>query len=56
MLIITRPLMAQPLASRIGPRLRWRSLSQAMSIEGVEITSMMAASTSGYCQNFSPST
>src|SRR5258705_13246997 len=48
--ILTRPLMAQPLASRIGPRLRWRSLSQAMSIDGVEMRSRMPANARQTCQ------
>ena len=34
----TDELMAQPLALRIGPRLRLRSLIQARNIEGPEIT------------------
>ena len=34
----TEELMAQPLALRIGPRLRLRSLIQARNIEGPEIT------------------
>ena len=37
-----RPLIAQPLASRIGPRLRRRSLSHASSIDGPEIRSRIA--------------
>jgi hypothetical protein len=40
MLIFTRPLTAQPLASSSGPSVRWRSLSQAMSIEGPEMAAM----------------
>ena len=49
-LSLTRPFTAQPLASRIGPRLRWRSLSQAMSIAGAEMSSRMPAITSTSCQ------
>lgn len=46
-LIRMRPLMAQPLASRSGPRLRWRNLSQAMSMLGPEMASMMPIRPSG---------
>ena len=34
-----RPLMAQPVASSSGPRVRWRSLIQAISIDGPEMIS-----------------
>src|ERR1017187_4280676 len=40
---------AQPLASRIGPRLRLRSLSQASNIEGREIASRMPTIARGTC-------
>lgn len=40
MLIFTRPLTAQPLASSSRPSVRWRSLSQAMNIEGPEMAAM----------------
>ena len=55
-LILTRPLMAHPLASRMGPRVRWRSFNQAMSIEGPEMTMTMPTSTSGYCHAAMPKT
>jgi hypothetical protein len=42
-----RPLMAHPLASRIGPRLRWRSFSQAISMLGPEIAITMPMSATG---------
>ena len=38
---------AHPFASRMGPRLRLRSLSHAMSIEGPEIASKSARIPSG---------
>src|SRR5262245_9615219 len=38
---------AQPLASRIGPRLRWRSLSHAISIDGQLIASTIATTPTG---------
>jgi hypothetical protein len=42
MLTLVSVFTAQPLASRIGPRLRCRSFSQAMNIDGPEIASRMA--------------
>src|SRR5262245_41454243 len=48
-LILARAFTAQPLASRIGPRLRLRSLSQAMIIDGNEIRRMIPTKTSGIC-------
>ena len=47
--ILALALTAQPLASRIGPRLRRRSLSQASNIEGSEIASKMPTMASGTC-------
>ena len=41
-LTFMRPLMAQPLASSSGPRLRWRSLSQAISMLGPEMARIKA--------------
>src|SRR5579859_250866 len=41
---------AQPLASRIGPRLRLRNFNQAMAMDGAEMTSMIPTMTSGTCQ------
>ena len=52
-LIFTRLLMAQPLASRIGPSVRWRSLSQAMMTAGSEIARTTPSNTSGTCQRWS---
>src|ERR1035441_3929941 len=40
---------AQPFASRIGPRLRRRNLSQASNIEGNEIASRIPTMASGTC-------
>ena len=45
---------AQPFASRIGPRLRLRSFSHAIAMDGAEITSMMPAMTSGTCHVSKP--
>ncbi len=42
-----RPLMAQPLASRMGPRLRWRSLSQAIIMLGPEMAAMRPTRATG---------
>ncbi|MNT14125.1 hypothetical protein D3C72_1491180 [compost metagenome] len=42
-----RPLMAQPLASRMGPRLRWRSLSHAISMLGPDMANTMPMIPSG---------
>src|SRR5688500_18707364 len=42
---------AQPLASRMGPRLRLRSFSQAISIEGPEITNSNPMIAKHNCQN-----
>ena len=42
-----RPLMAQPLASRMGPRLRSRSFSQAISMLGPEMARMMPSKATG---------
>src|SRR5271156_2193896 len=47
--ILALALTAQLLASRIGPRLRLRSLSQAMAMDGVEITSIMPRMINGIC-------
>src|SRR5678815_549394 len=38
---------AQPLASRMGPRLRFRSLSHAMAIDGPEIANISARMPTG---------
>ena len=46
-LILRSAFTAQPFASRIGPRLRWRSLSQAMSIDGPEIARSTPTTPSG---------
>ena len=40
-LILARALTAQPLASRIGPRLRLRSLMYARTTDGIEMSSMI---------------
>src|SRR6476659_7408356 len=48
--ILARAFTAQPLASRMGPRFRFRSLSQAMIIDGIEIISMREMITNGICQ------
>src|SRR6266545_7498882 len=50
MLILARAFTAQPFASRIGPRLRWRSLSHAMTIEGSEIASIAPMTMKGTFQ------
>src|SRR5688572_25983302 len=42
---------AQPLASRIGPRLRLRSFSHAMIIDGPEITNSSPTTARQSCQN-----
>ena len=42
-----RPLMAQPLASSSGPRLRSRNLSQAISMLGPEMASISPTTASG---------
>ncbi len=44
----TRPFTAQPFASRIGPSVRWRSLSQEMSTEGPETTRTIAATAASF--------
>src|SRR5450631_417532 len=40
---------AQPLASRIGPRLRLRNFNHAIAMDGAEITSMTPMTNSGTC-------
>src|SRR5579862_1992331 len=45
---------AQPLASRIGPRLRLRNFNQAMAMDGAEITSKIPAMTNGTCHGSNP--
>src|SRR5659263_737893 len=49
MLILARALTAQPLASRIGPRLRFRSFSHARNTDSREIARMMQIITTGIC-------
>ena len=46
-LILAFAFTAHPLASRMGPRLRLRSLSQARSMDGPEIINRMASTPSG---------
>src|SRR5512137_2651085 len=48
-LIFALAFTAQPLASRMGPRFRLRSLSQARNIEGTEMASRMPMIASGTC-------
>ena len=47
MLMLALVFTAQPLASRIGPRLRWRSLRKAISMDGPEMANMMPTMASG---------
>src|ERR1017187_10002661 len=47
-LIFTRPFTAQPVPSRRGPRVRWRSLRNAMSIDGPEMRSSRTTTTRGF--------
>jgi len=42
---------AQPLASSMGPKLRWRSRNHASSIAGPEMSSSSPSSTSGICHS-----
>src|SRR5579862_4826839 len=46
-LIFARALMAQPLASSIGPRLRWRSFMNVRITAGPENTKRIPIATSG---------
>ena len=48
--------MAQPLALRTGPRLRFLIFRQAMNMEGPEMTSMMPMMTASSCQMLSEAT
>src|SRR5688500_13365471 len=50
MFTLTRPLIAQPLASSIGPMVRWRSFNQAITIDGKEIARITPSTTRGSCQ------
>ena len=52
-LTLARAFTGEPLASRLGPRFRWRSFSQAIITAGPEMTPMMPRIAKGICHQAS---
>src|SRR5260221_7204389 len=52
--ILALAFTAQPLASRMGPRLRRRNFRYAITIDGVEMARRMAKQAKGICHHGSP--